>query len=80
MYRERSNQDSELIELVLNIFRNLLLIPDPPSSRVVTDTRSNMHDSLVLAFQKYALAVNSAILQTYYLPSLLIEIIFLNCL
>lgn len=55
MCSERKERDSELIELVLNIFRNLLLIPDPPSSRVVTDTRSNMHDSLVLAFQKYVI-------------------------
>jgi hypothetical protein len=49
----RTEEASQLIELVLTLFRNLLHIPDPINTRAVLDTRENMHDSLVLAFQKY---------------------------
>eukprot|EP00026_Physarum_polycephalum_P000565 Phypoly_transcript_00566.p1 GENE.Phypoly_transcript_00566~~Phypoly_transcript_00566.p1 ORF type:complete len:1445 (+),score=379.68 Phypoly_transcript_00566:78-4412(+) len=48
----RTQEASQLIELVLTLFRNLLHIPDPITSRAVSDTRENMHDSLILAFQK----------------------------
>lgn len=52
-FRERNDEDTEFIELVLTLFRNLLQIPDPQASRSVSDTRSNMHDALILAYQKY---------------------------
>ena len=52
-YSSRTEEASQLIELVLTLFRNLLHIPDPINTRAVSDTRENMHDSLVLAFQKY---------------------------
>ena len=51
--RERTDDDIKFIELVLHLFKNLLVVPDAKLKEASGgDNLSHMHDDLIVAFDQ----------------------------